>query len=98
MKERIAYILKLVSLTVLMFSGFVVSAQNVPTTPKDTTKTGSSVGQLSLPNPKSILEGYTYDPVSDRYIYTQSVDGFSINYPLILTPAEYEKISTKRIH
>jgi hypothetical protein len=33
---------------------------------------------------------YTYDPVTDRYIYTNSVDGFSINYPIILTPKQYE--------
>lgn len=95
MEKRVAYILKLVSLIVLLLGGFTAFAQNVPNTPKDTIKTGSSVGQLSLPNPKSILEGYTYDPVSDRYIYTQSVDGFSINYPLILTPAEYEKLALK---
>ena len=29
------------------------------------------------------------------YIYTASVDGFNINYPLILTPEEYEKLVLK---
>ena len=26
------------------------------------------------------------------YIYTRTVDGFNINYPIILTPEEYEKL------
>jgi cell surface protein SprA len=48
-----------------------------------------------MPNPVSILDKYTYDPVTDRYIYTSSVDGFNINYPMILTPKEYEELVLK---
>jgi hypothetical protein len=33
--------------------------------------------------------------VTDRYIYTNSVDGFSINYPIILTPKQYESLVLK---
>ena len=58
----------------------------------DSIKPGYSSGNLQLPNPPSILDAYTYDPVTDRYIYTNSVDGFNINYPIILTPKEYEKL------
>lgn len=79
----------------LMLLGVDAIAQDTPTTSQDTVKTGFSVGQIDLPNPKSVLEGYTYDPVSDRYIYTATIDGFNINYPLILTPEEYEKLATK---
>jgi cell surface protein SprA len=32
---------------------------------------------------------------TDRYVYTNSVDGFSINYPIILTPKEYERLVLK---
>jgi hypothetical protein len=35
-----------------------------------------------------------HDPVTDRYIYTNSVDGFSINYPIILTK-QYESLVLK---
>jgi hypothetical protein len=42
--------------------------------------------KVQIKNPQSVLSAYTYDPVTDRYIYTNSVDGFSINYPIILTP------------
>ncbi len=59
-------------------------SQNTPTTPQDTTKTGFSLGKISIPNPQSIVSKYTYDPITDRYIYTESVGNFNINYPIIL--------------
>ncbi len=55
-------------------------------------QTGYSLGQLNMPNPNSIISKYVYDPFSDRYIYTESIGGFNINYPIILTPSEYEKL------
>ncbi len=58
----------------------------------DSTKTGYSQGSLGLANPSSILEAYSYDPVTDRYIYTNTFDGFNINYPIILTPQQYEEL------
>src|SRR5690606_32552886 len=59
-------------------------------TPTDSV--GYSQGRVDLPNPTSIIEAYTYDPVTNRYVYTQSVEGFNINYPIILTPAQYEEL------
>nr|WP_309597734.1 cell surface protein SprA [Flavobacterium oreochromis] len=50
---------------------------------------------MELPNPQSILEAYTYDPVTDRYIYTKSFEGFTIDYPVVLTPEEYQKLIKK---
>ena len=61
-------------------------------TAQDTTKTGYSLGNMEMPNPQSIVSLYTYDPVTDRYIFTETVGKFSINYPIILTPAEYQKL------
>ena len=63
-----------------------------PTTAQDSIKTGFSFGTLLLPNPNSIVSKYTYDPITDRYIYTESIGGFNIKYPLILSPAEYLKL------
>ena len=60
--------------------------------PEDSIKTGNSLGKLAIKNPPSVLEAYTYDPVTDRYIYTNSVEGFNISYPIILTPKEYEQL------
>ena len=72
----------------------VMSFAQVPT-PQDTVITpqsGYNLGQLNVPNPKSITSKYTYDPFSNRYIYTQSIGDFNIDYPIILTPKEYEKL------
>ena len=59
---------------------------------QDTTATGSSMGRIDLPNPQSIQDLYTYDPITDRYIYTQTLGNFNISYPIILTPEEYREL------
>ena len=45
-----------------------------------------------MPNPNSIVSKYTYDPITDRYIYTETLGDFNINYPIILTPKEYQDL------
>ena len=69
-------------------------AQQVPAAQDTTTtvSTGFSLGSMNMPNPQSIVSKYTYDPVTDRYIYTETVGSFNINYPIILTPAEFQKL------
>ncbi len=59
---------------------------------QDSTAVGNEMGRLDLPNPKSIQDLYTYDPITDRYIYTQTLGGFNISYPIILTPQEYQRL------
>nr|WP_309641810.1 cell surface protein SprA [Flavobacterium sp.] len=71
---------------------YSIQAQVVDEEVTDSIKPGYASGTLQLENPPSILDAYTYDPVTDRYVYTNSVDGFNINYPIILTPKEYEKL------
>src|SRR6218665_4209006 len=85
---------KICILLLVLLCGNVLRAQVTPAT-QDTTKTQFSVGKIELEDPPSILAAYKYDPITDRYIYTNSVDGFSINYPLILTPREYEDLLLK---
>jgi len=79
---------------VLVFFAVSIQAQ-VDEEEKDSVKTGVDLGQLQLANPQSITEAYTYDPNTDRYIYTKTFDGFNINYPIILTPKEYEELLTR---
>lgn len=62
---------------------------------QDTTATGSVMGRLDLPNPNSIQNLYTYDPITDRYILTQTLGEFNISYPVILTPEEYRELVLK---
>ena len=64
-------------------------------TEDESTQTGYSLGSINLPNPSSIVSKYTYDPITDRYIYTESVGGFDINYPIILTPKEFQELVIK---
>ena len=85
---------KICTFLLVFFCGFVSQAQVTPAV-QDTVKTGFYVGKIKIKDPQSILSAYTYDPVTDRYIYTYSVDGFSINYPIILTPKEYENLVLK---
>lgn len=76
---------------IVMLFSYSLQAQVVEQE-KDSVKTGIDLGKIKIPNPKSIIESYTYDPITDRYIYTKSVDGFNINYPLILTPKQYQEL------
>jgi cell surface protein SprA len=59
---------------------------------QDSTSTGFSFGNMQMPNPNSIESKYTYDPITDRYIYTETVGSFNIDYPIILTPEEFQDL------
>ncbi|WP_186434776.1 cell surface protein SprA [Dokdonia sp. Hel1_53] len=75
---------------VIFLSKTNVSGQEQETV-RDSTSTTFSLGSLSLPNPNSIVSKYTYDVELDRYVYTEELGSFSVSYPLILTPEEYER-------
>jgi len=62
---------------------------------QDSTQTGFQLGKIKLPNPNSIQSKYTYDPITDRYIYTETIGKFNINYPIILTPKEFQELVAK---
>ncbi|MFY0712446.1 cell surface protein SprA [Seonamhaeicola sp. NFXS20] len=79
-------------LVLVLLSSIVSWSQQ---TPQDSVKTGFSKGSIKSPNPNSIESKYTYDPVTDRYIYTEKIGSFNINYPIILTPKEYYELVAK---
>jgi len=85
---------KNVLLAIIILLSGVSFAQVTPTDPPKTEPepTGYSTGKVEITDPNSIVNAYTYDPVTNRYIYTRTVDGFNINYPIILTPKEYEEL------
>ena len=96
--KKLEALLKISAFALIFLTSFTIHAQVVPETDteaQDTIKKGYSQGTLQMNNPKSIIEAYTYDPVTDRYIYTNTVDGFNINYPIILTPKEYEELALR---
>jgi len=61
----------------------------------DSLQTGSQLGTIVLGNPPSIIDAYTYDPITDRYVFNSSFGNYNINYPIILTPKEYEDLILK---
>ncbi len=63
--------------------------------PQDSTKAKFSLGNIKVPNPNSVEAKYTYDPLTDRYIYTQKIGTFNIDYPIILTPKEFYALVAK---
>jgi len=78
-------------LTGIMLLFYIVTYAQEPTV-KDSTSTTFSFRNLNMPNPNSIVSKYTYDPITDRYIYTESVGKFNINYPIILSPKEFQRL------
>ena len=66
-------------------------AQDTPVT-QDSTRTGYATGKISLPNPTSISSGYEYDPILNRYIYSEKLGTYNLSIPLILTPEEYQQL------
>jgi cell surface protein SprA len=79
-------------IVLIMLCGFGVSAQANEGEAQDSTKTTFAFGKLQMPNPNSIVSKYTYDPILDRYIYTEKIGNFNVNFPLILTPEEFRKL------
>jgi len=84
-------LLRFLVASLMVLLSYYSQAQQIPVDP-DPSKTGFSLGNLKIPNPNSIVSKYTYDPATDRYIYTETVGEFNINYPIILTPKEYQRL------
>ncbi|MCX2681802.1 cell surface protein SprA [Galbibacter sp. EGI 63066] len=78
-------------LTCLLLSTIVFS-QEEPEQVQDSTQRGAALGKIELKNPESISSKYSYDPLTDSYIFTEKVGDYDISYPIILTPEEYEKL------
>jgi cell surface protein SprA len=96
LKQLKSYITKFfVTLVLLCFSyGNPLWAQE-PDKVRDSTSTTFSFGKLQTPNPESIVSKYTYDPVTNRYYYNTTIGSVSIDYPIILTPKEFETLVLK---
>ena len=92
--KNVQFVYKICSFLLVLFCGLVSQAQVKPVV-QDTTKTGYSVGKIQIKDPQSILSAYTYDPITDTYVYSKTIDGFSTIYPIVLTPKEYEELERK---
>ena len=63
-----------------------------PAVVRDSTSTTFSFRNLEIPNPSNIVSQYTYDPITDRYYYTSKIGEYNINYPVILSPQEFQEL------
>ena len=85
---------RLLAFTVFFVLAFsvITTAQETEPSQDTTATTGRYLGKIELPAPKSIRTSYEYDPVIDRYIYTETLGSFNVSTPLILTPEEFERL------
>ncbi|UOB18984.1 cell surface protein SprA [Abyssalbus ytuae] len=93
--KSISYLQKVFFVLFFLTGSFLVFSQEEQEEVQDSTKTGASLGRIELKNPDNIISKYTYDPLLDRYIYTESVADFDISYPVILTPEQYYDLILK---
>ncbi len=73
----------------VLFVSYCSFSQTNPT-PQDST--GVTFGDIKLPTPGGIESKYTFDPILNKYIYTEKAGNFNIKYPLILSPEEFQKL------
>ncbi len=81
---------RIVVCLITLYSGVLHSQENE--TVRDSTSTTFSLGEISLPDPNSIITKYEYDPITNRYIYREMLGDFNVKYPLFLTPKEFEAL------
>lgn len=78
----------------LPFSLFAQVDEETDEEMQDTVK-GYNSGQINIENPTSLLDAYEYDATTDRYIFNTSLGDYNINFPIILTPEEYQDLVVK---
>lgn len=90
-------LLKISGFLLIFFFAIDINAQVDPEDKDPVTDTikGFNKGKIELQNPPSVVSAYTYDPITDRYIYNSKVGDFNITYPAILTPKEYQALVLK---
>ncbi|MEY8019432.1 cell surface protein SprA [Muriicola sp. SD30] len=94
-KTLLKFSFKLFFLSFIFLSSGHLQSQETEEQVVDSVQTGVALGSIKMPNPNSIVSKYTYDPQLDRYIYTETVGDYDINYPVILTPAQYLELVRK---
>ena len=47
---------------------------------------------ISFPESSLIENNYTFDPETNRYYLSKSIANYPINFPLVLTPIQYEEL------
>ena len=69
----------------MLFYGNIIFAQQ-----------SADLGTISPPKVNSIESLYVFDPLTELYIFSENIDGYPINTPLVLTVKEYEALVLKK--
>jgi cell surface protein SprA len=83
---------KHISVLFFLFGFWYSAFSQISPVSNDSTLNTFSFKDLSFPDPSSIIKMYSYDPITDRYYYTSKIGDFNINYPVILTPKEFQEL------
>ena len=83
---------KHISVLFFLFGFWYSAFSQISPVSNDSTLNTFSFKDLSFPDPSSIIKMYNYDPLTDRYYFTSKVGDFNINYPIILTPKEFQEL------
>ena len=59
----------------------------------DTIENTVYLGNFKLKTPSLFKSKYTYDPISNKYIYNTKIGTIDIGIPLVLTPSERSHIN-----
>ena len=62
---------------------------------QDNVQSGADLGKIKIPLPQSIVSKYTYDPTTERYIFSEEIEGYPVGTPLVLTLEEFEALVLK---
>ena len=73
---------------VLLFNNNIFSQKVINL---DTIENTVYLGKFKLKTPSFFKSKYTYDPISNKYIYTTKVGEIDVGIPLVLTPEQYRK-------
>ena len=57
----------------------------------DTIENTVYLGNFKLKTPSLFKSKYTYDPISNKYIYNTKIGTIDIGIPLVLSPEQYRK-------
>ena len=62
---------------------------------QDNVQSEADLGKIKIPLPQSIVSKYSYDPTTDRYIFSEEIEGYPVGTPLVLTLEEFEALVLK---
>jgi len=87
--KKISFYIKVGFILGLFINQNLVAQDNPATTQQDSIRSSINSQSLTLPDPPSLQELYTYDPNTNLFYYNKKAGSYNLAYPWVLTPDEY---------